>query len=209
MYSPWLVDALEATSPWRPTSSPTAPAAADAGKTALAVLELDDASAQDVVQAGREATDAEQLDGATLELRLQATLLQHVTQEHLDKAAQTLGPATGDLFALTDLGYVSPEVGRASGFECTAEGTNAASGTTGEADTGRRRGAAGGPTRTPPVTVPTRRAVVLDRLRCCHGHLRVVYALQRRRAASTPLGVSASRARTIGANGQTIVGGNA
>jgi hypothetical protein len=131
VYSPSLVDALDSYVAVAPNElADRARPLLTRAKTALALLGLDDASAQDVVRAGRAATEAEQLDGATLELRLQATMLQHVTQENLDKAAQTLGPATGDLFALTDLGYVSPEVGRASGFECTAEGTNAASGTT-------------------------------------------------------------------------------
>jgi hypothetical protein len=87
------------------------------------ITTLVDAAAEDVVQAGRTATETEQLDGATLELRLHATLLQHVEQGDLDTAAPTLGPATGDPFALTDLGDVPPEVGRASGFECTNSGT--------------------------------------------------------------------------------------
>jgi hypothetical protein len=123
VYSPWLVDALGSYVEVAPTElADRARPLLTRAQSALALLGLDDAAAEDVVQAGRTATETEQLDGATLELRLHATLLQHVKQGDLDKAAQTLGPATGDLFALTDLGYVSPEVGRASGFECTAEG---------------------------------------------------------------------------------------
>ena len=53
-----------------------------------------------------------------MQLRLQATLLQHVKQADLDKAAQALGPTPGDLFELVDLGEVTPDVAQASGYRC-------------------------------------------------------------------------------------------
>ena len=45
-------------------------------------------------------------------------MLQHVKQADLDKAAQALGPTPGDLFKLVDLGAVTPDVARASGYSC-------------------------------------------------------------------------------------------
>jgi hypothetical protein len=106
VYSPWLVDVLAnyvAVAP-QELASKAQPLLARA-EQALSTLGLDDASVQDVA-AGRLATEGEDLDGATLQLRLQATLL------------QALGPTPGDLFDLVDLGEVTPEVATASGYGC-------------------------------------------------------------------------------------------
>jgi hypothetical protein len=122
VYSPWLVSTLSnyvAVAP-QELASRARPLLSRA-QQALSTLRLDAAATDDVVAAGKLATDAEALDGATLQLRLQATLLQHVKQPDLDKAAQTLGPTPGDLFDFVDLGEVSEEVARASGYACLGE----------------------------------------------------------------------------------------
>ena len=119
VYSPWLVDTLSnyvAVAPQELASR--AQPLLDRAQQALSTLGLDDASAQDVIAAGRLATEGETLDGATLLLRLQATMLQHVKAADLDQAAQALGPTPGDLFELVDLGEVTPDVARASGYSC-------------------------------------------------------------------------------------------
>jgi len=126
VYSPWLVSALSnyvAVAPQELASR--AQPLLDRARQALSTLGIDDAAAQDVIAAGKLATDAETLDGATLEARLHATMLQHVKEADLEKAAATLGPTPGDLFELTDLGHVTPQVGRASGYDCI--GTTASS----------------------------------------------------------------------------------
>jgi hypothetical protein len=118
-YAPWLVEALSGYVAAAPNElAAKAKPLLDRATAAAKVLNLDPAATDDVVAAGRQATAAEQLDGATLELRLKATLLQHISEDDFERAAQTLGPARGDLFVLTDLGYVPDDVARANGFDC-------------------------------------------------------------------------------------------
>ena len=120
VYSPWLVSALLGTTspspprswrhgPSRCSTGPSWPCRRSASTTPRPRTSSPPASWR---RTPRRST------ARTLEQRVQATLLQHVKQPDLDKAAATLGPTPGDLFALVNLGEVTPEVARASGYDC-------------------------------------------------------------------------------------------
>ena len=124
VYSPWLVDALDSYVAVAPNElADRARPLLTWAKTALALLGLDDASSQDVVQAGLVATRrrAARRRHARAAPAGDVAAARHAGEPR--QGGADAGPRDGDLLpGATDLGYVSPEVGRASGFECTAGG---------------------------------------------------------------------------------------
>jgi hypothetical protein len=120
LYAPWLVEVL---TPYIQAAPKELAARAQPvlgrATAAMTATGLDPAGADDVVAAGRQAVaGSPDIDGATLQTRLQATMLQHVKQDALDAAVKELGPTPGDLFAFTDLGSVAPDVARTAGYTC-------------------------------------------------------------------------------------------
>jgi hypothetical protein len=120
LYAPWLVEVL---GPYIQAAPKELAARAqpmlDRARSAMTATGLDPAGADDVVAAGRQALAAlPEMDGATLQSRLQTTFLQHVSQAALDGATTELGPTPGDLFSYTNLGIVSPDVAIKAGYPC-------------------------------------------------------------------------------------------
>ena len=117
VYAPWLVEVLTSYIKAAPKElAARAEPMLDRATAAMTATGLDQAGADDVVAAGRQTLAAQaDIDGPTLQTRLQATFLQHVKQDALDAATKELGPTPGDLFVFTDLGFVDPDVASKAG----------------------------------------------------------------------------------------------
>ena len=92
---------------------------AEAATATLTELGLDDATqARLAEQAAQAVNGTTPTDGATLQADLLATIAEIASEEDIEAAVAALTESGGDPAPQLDLGYVSPEVARDSGYTC-------------------------------------------------------------------------------------------